>query len=118
RWDNTLETTVPHQVGNNLFSNASAQIVSPSGDAPLNWQVNNWGEIESSFEYLQDFGRTDATSLRVNVSRAVSGDAKWESNQPVPAKPETPYLYRNFYQSDVGTYTIAEITLTDGSKQY
>src|SRR5690606_7806328 len=67
---------------------------------------------------LQDFGRTDAASLRVNVSLAVSGDAKWESNQPVPAKPETPYLYSNYYQSDVGTYTIAEITLTDGSKQY
>lgn len=117
-WNNHAPATIPQNLGQNLYQNAQLAEVASDNESPLEWQINTWGDMESTFEYLRDFGHNDQTSVKVEVTSGKQGDAKWEQAMAIPAQPQTSYIYRNYYQSNIDTYTVVEYTLKDQTRQY
>lgn len=87
-----------------------------TGDLPVGWQQNSWGENTSKFSVL-DTGHTGKHSLKTEITSYTDGDAKW-FYEPQPATPETFYRFTHYYQSDITSRIIVLVNKTDGSTAY
>ncbi len=103
--------------GGNMVPNASVETVNPNNsNAPLNWQTSKWGTNTTSFSYLTT-GHSGGRSLKVQMTRYTSGDAKWYF-APQNVTGDTQYTYSDWYQSNVYSEVWVEFTLADGSTKY
>jgi peptidoglycan/xylan/chitin deacetylase (PgdA/CDA1 family) len=118
QWDREMTATTPQQLEQNLFTNPSIEEKITPSNTPLSWQISSWGDNQNQFSYVQNNGHTGSSSLKVEITEMQSGDAKWEFNRAVPAAPETSYLFKTYYRSNVTTQAIAEVGLADSSSQF
>jgi peptidoglycan/xylan/chitin deacetylase (PgdA/CDA1 family) len=107
-------TTPPPSTPGNLIANPSVE--SASGTAPAGWTSSAWGTNTTTFSYLTT-GRTGGRSVKTQISKYTSGDAKW-SHTPVAVTAGKTYQYSNYYQSNVDSEVDVEVTMADGSAQY
>lgn len=101
---------------NNLVSNPSVETVDSSGNLPLNWQSNSWGNLNASFSYPNS-GQDGNRSVKVDVSNFQTGDAKWYFN-PVAVTANKTYTYRTYYKASVSTEVVMQIKHQDNSISY
>lgn len=85
------------------------------GTSPLNWQAEKWGTNTSKFSYLNS-GKTGSHSVKVQITKYTSGDAKW-SYSPQPAIAGD-YLFTDYYKSNVTTQVVVRLTKNDGTEEY
>jgi len=102
----------------NLILNPSVETVSATNPTlPINWQHGSvWGDLDVNFGY-QTTGHSGGRSLRVEVTRFNSGDAKWRFD-PVSINYQEVYTFSDYYRSNVGTEIVAEQRLSNGSTTY
>ncbi|WP_432839267.1 polysaccharide deacetylase family protein [Dactylosporangium sp. CA-092794] len=110
----TPPTTPPPTTPGNLIGNPSVETA--SGTVPAGWSSSAWGTNTSTFGYLTT-GRTGSRSIKTQISKYTSGDAKW-SPAAVTVTPGKTYQYANYYQSNVDSEIDVEVTMADGSQQY
>ncbi|MGI5238175.1 polysaccharide deacetylase family protein [Dactylosporangium sp. CA-139066] len=104
----------PPATPGNLIANPSVETA--SGSAPAGWSSSSWGTNTTAFSYLTT-GRTGSRSVKTQISKYTSGDAKW-SPSAVSVTPGKTYQYANWYQSNVDSEIDVEVTMADGSQQY
>jgi peptidoglycan/xylan/chitin deacetylase (PgdA/CDA1 family) len=107
-------TPPPPTTPGNLIANPSVETV--SGSAPAGWTSSSWGTNTTAFTYLTT-GRTGGRSVKTQISKYTSGDAKW-SPAAVAVTPGKTYQYSNWYQSNADSEIDVEVTMADGSQQY
>ncbi len=89
----------------------------PTGTAiPNGWYQGSWGTNTTTYSN-QTAGRTDNSSLALNVTDYISGDAKWFF-EPVTIVDTKTYTYSHWYKSNSPTELLAEYTLGNGTKAY
>ncbi|MFG2043277.1 polysaccharide deacetylase family protein [Dactylosporangium sp. NPDC048998] len=111
---NNSTGTPPPTTPGNLIANPSVETA--SGAAPAGWSSSSWGTNTTAFGYLTT-GRTGSRSVKTEITKYTSGDAKW-SPAPVSVTPGKTYQYANYYQSNVDSEIDAEVTMANGSTQY
>ncbi|MER7009450.1 polysaccharide deacetylase family protein [Dactylosporangium sp. NPDC000555] len=111
--NNTTSTPPPATPGN-LIANPSVETAAGAG--PAGWSSSSWGTNTAAFSYLTT-GRTGSRSIKTQITKYTSGDAKW-SPAPVSVTPGKTYQYANYYQSNVDSEIDVEVTMADGSAQY
>lgn len=102
----------------NLILNPSVETVNGTNpNLPANWQHGSvWGDLDVNFSY-STFGHNGNRSVKVEVTRFNSGDAKWRFD-PVSINDEETYTFSDYYRSNVGTEIVAEQRLANGSTTY
>jgi peptidoglycan/xylan/chitin deacetylase (PgdA/CDA1 family) len=99
----------------NLIANASVETA--AGTLPSGWTNNKWGTNTVTFEYAQSGGYSSSKSLKLNMTKRTTGDAKWYFT-PVAVTPGTDYTYSNYYKSNVVSNVTVEVTSKTGTKSY
>ncbi|GAA2336784.1 polysaccharide deacetylase family protein [Dactylosporangium salmoneum] len=112
--NNSTGTTPPPATPGNLIANPSVETA--NGTAPSGWTSSAWGTNTTTFSYLTT-GRTGSRSVKTQITKYTSGDAKW-SPAAVAVTPGKTYQYSNYYQSNVDSEVDVEVTMADGSAQY
>lgn len=102
----------------NLILNPSVETVNGSNpNLPSNWQHGSvWGDLDVNFGY-STVGHSGNRSLKVEVTRFNSGDAKWRFD-PVTVNDEEAYTFSDYYRSNVGSEIVVEQRLSNGSTSY
>jgi peptidoglycan/xylan/chitin deacetylase (PgdA/CDA1 family) len=98
----------------NLLANAGVETA--AGSLPANWKADKWGTNTTTMTY-KNTGHSSAKSLYINVTSYTSGDAKWVADA-VTVKPNTTYVYTDYYQSNVATELDVEFTSATGTMSY
>ncbi len=98
----------------NLIKNPGAE-TSLNGQ-PANWKSNKWGTNTATLSYKNE-GYTGTKSLYAAITKYTNGDAKWRP-EAVSVKPNTTYIYTDYYKSNVVTDLTAEFTSTAGTLSY
>ncbi|HTJ34627.1 MAG TPA: polysaccharide deacetylase family protein [Dactylosporangium sp.] len=111
---NAASTPPPPATPGNLIANPSVETA--AGNAPAGWSGSNWGTNTAAFSYLTT-GRTGGRSVKTQITKYTSGDAKW-SPAAVSVTPGKTYQYANWYQSNADSEIDVEVTMADGSQQY
>lgn len=114
-WSGRLESQTVIATGANLISNPSVAIAGTE-QMPLDWFQNSYGNNSAVFSYPVA-GMDDDKALRVELSRARSGDAKWYFAD-VPVKPGYTYYFSDYYRANVASELVARYTLNDNSYYY
>jgi hypothetical protein len=101
----------------NLVPNNSLEQVSATNpNMPASWSTGRWGDHDARFTY-RTTGRTGGRSIQIDMTRYVSGDAKWYfAAQPV--NPGQTYRISDYYQATVSTSVVVAVTFTDGTVKY
>ena len=99
----------------NLIANASVETA--NGSLPANWNEGNWGTNTTTFTYMNNNANTGTHSLYINMTKHVSGDAKWYFDN-VMVQPNQKYTYSDFYKSNIATEIDAQYTDTSGKLSY
>lgn len=108
--------TNPAQAADNLVPNPSVELAANPAQ-PDSWQTGYlWGDLDANYQYLNT-GYLSAHSVKVTVSRYVTGDAKWYFSS-VAVTPGQAYKFSDNYQASVATQVLAVVTKTDNSTQY
>lgn len=100
----------------NLAPNGSLETPGDDADSPEGWTRLQWGTHDARFSYAEQ-GRTGSRSVAVQIGSYTSGDARW-SFAPVPVEGGEPYVYLDYYRSDVSTKLVALYTAEDGTSRY
>jgi Polysaccharide deacetylase/Carbohydrate binding domain len=103
---------------NNLILNPSVETVNPSNSAlPQNWTQDRWGTNTTTFTYVNNAGHTGTRSVKVQITKYTSGDAKWMP-AAIPVTPGDSYRLTDWYQSTVENYPVVDFALSDGTDYY
>lgn len=94
----------------NLFPNSSAE------DGLLFWVRDNWGNNSPAFSQMS-YGHESSTSLRVEVTNYLSGDAKWHP-VPVPIQAGGRYIFSDYYKSNTRTKIVVMSLNANGQASY
>lgn len=106
-------TTEPEPTGGNVIQNGDLE--NREDDAkPTGWNAAAWGNNVSVASIVA--GRNSSTATRVELTNYESGNAKWLS--PVCSIAPGTYHFTSWYRSNATSKLIAEVTLSDGTKQY
>lgn len=100
----------------NTVPNSSLEQSTSDKKAPLGWQKSSWGDNKAKFTYLSN-GHTGRRSVRVDLSRYASGDAKWYFDMQ-PLEPNGTYEFSDFYKSNTTSRVVLMIQHQDGSITY
>ncbi len=105
------------KAADNLIPNSSVEVPATNTNLPESWMTGYlWGDLDASYQYLNT-GYLSNRSVKVNVTRYTSGDAKWYF-APIAITAGQTYKYSDFYQSNITTHTIVAFTLADQSTRY
>lgn len=105
------------QEAGNLVANPSLETPQTGNSGrPAGWTPASWGDNTASFTYAND-GASGRRSVRVDITRYASGDAKWVFDS-VAIEPGKAYVYRDSYKSTVPSRIVAAYTSTTGSMSY
>lgn len=116
----SLQTFIVRRVqalGANVIVNGSAETAVSGGGAPANWTKSSWGTNTPVYQYKTSGAQAGTKSLYVSVSGYVDGDAKWAFDQ-VAVKPNTQYVFTDYYKSNVATDVVAWSTNAAGEDSY
>ncbi len=83
---------------------------------PMDWQHGKWGMNTTGFSY-ENTGHTGSKSVKVQMTKYSSGDAKWYYT-PQAIEGGKTYQFSDWYKSSVKTKVMAVITNTDGTVNY
>ncbi|HSX42396.1 MAG TPA: polysaccharide deacetylase family protein [Candidatus Saccharimonadales bacterium] len=112
-----LGSALPVRAADNLIANPSVELATTNPNQPDSWQTGYlWGDLDASYQYLNT-GYQSQHSLKITVSRFVSGDAKWFFD-PFAVTPNQAYRFTDSYQASIATQVVAAVTKTDNSTQY
>ncbi len=101
----------------NLIANPSVETpTAANANLPASWTTDTWANGTAKFAYLTT-GLNGNRSVKVTLSGANSGDAKWVPN-PVAAKPNTDYTYTDMYRANVATHVVYEAIDAKGNATY
>ncbi len=103
-------------ITDNVPNNSLEQISEISYQQPLDWQNNSWGENQSKFSYIYG-GYTTRRAIKTEITSYSSGDAKWYYT-PQPIVGGQTFQFTNYYQSNISSRVVLQVTKTDGSIQY
>lgn len=101
----------------NLINNPSVETTNTAGTSPLNWSHDKWGTNTVTFTYKTNDSHTGTHSLYLSMTKHTSGDAKWLFAD-VTVKPNTSYIYSEFYTSNVASEIDVQYTSTAGKLSY
>jgi len=100
-------TTLPVSAIANQVPNPSAETVSSTDSTlPSGWLTGNWGSNTAVFTY-DTTGHTGTRSLKVQLTKYTSGDAKWYFT-PQAVTPGSTYTYSDYYKSTAVTSLVAQ----------
>lgn len=110
--------TVVAAAGNNLIANPSVETANPTDPTtPQSWnQGFLWGNLDATYSY-PTIGQDGTRSIKVQITRFVSGDAKWYFN-PVAVTPNTTYTFTDQYQASATTDLVAAFADAAGNTTY
>jgi len=100
----------------NRVPNSSLEISTDDQSGPIAWQQSSWGDNKARFSYLRN-GHSGRRSVRVDMSRYSTGDAKWYYDLQ-PLEPGVTYQFSDFYRSNTSTRVVLMIQHQDGSISY
>ncbi len=101
----------------NLIANPSVETASSDNQTPQQWLTGYlWGNLDASYHY-QNTGQDGNRSLRVDISRYQSGDAKWYFS-PVSIAPSKQYVFQDYYRSNIPATLLAQVQDTNGNLSY
>jgi peptidoglycan/xylan/chitin deacetylase (PgdA/CDA1 family) len=119
---NTAETSTQLNISNMTSAtekgvpNYSVEQVSNSPLLPVYWRTGNWGDNKAEFTY-QNSGHNGDRSVKAQITRYTSGDAKWYF-KPQEVAPGSYYKFTDYYKSDVTTSVVAALTNSTGTATY
>jgi peptidoglycan/xylan/chitin deacetylase (PgdA/CDA1 family) len=109
---------VAQAAGPNLIANSSVESSDPSNpNSPTGWSQGNWGANTAAFEYVNGTGHSGTRNLKVSLTSATSGDAKWYFT-PVSITPGAKYSFSDYYFANIPSRVVVQITLSSGTFQY
>lgn len=106
----------PVTITDNVPNNSVEQVSPTDSTLPSAWIKSSWGTNSANFTYLNT-GHSGTKSVKTDVSAYTSGDAKW-SYPSQPVNPGTKLRFTDFYQSNIVSRVVVEITNTDQTKTY
>lgn len=116
--DADLRESTPPLPSDNIVPNPSVEQAAPGNpNSPDLWQSNKWGTNTASFAYLNNNAHTGTRSVRAEITSYTDGDAKWFFN-PVNVTPSKPYVFSDWYKSNVSTQVIVRYTHANGTNTY
>ncbi len=105
------------QAVGNLVPNPSVETPNPTNSSlPQSWATDFWGTTQATFSYLTT-GYTGSRSVKVQITKAGTGDAKWYFTH-VPVSPGATYTFSDFYTATVPSQYVIEYTKTTGAFSY
>jgi peptidoglycan/xylan/chitin deacetylase (PgdA/CDA1 family) len=111
----TLATFPASALATNEVPNPSAETVSSTNSAlPDGWSTGNWGTNTAIFTY-DTTGHTGTRSLKVQLTKYTSGDAKWYFT-PQAVTAGNSYTYSDYYKSTIASTSVAQFD--DGNGDY
>jgi peptidoglycan/xylan/chitin deacetylase (PgdA/CDA1 family) len=86
----------------NLIANPSVENAATEPSLPAGWHKGGWGDNTVSHRYRRGGAQDGRYSLLVTITRYKTGDAKWFF-EPVSIEPNRPYVYSDYYRSNVSS---------------
>jgi peptidoglycan/xylan/chitin deacetylase (PgdA/CDA1 family) len=83
---------------------------------PQSWNQGGWGTNQRTFTYPVS-GFNSARAVKVDIASYTNGDAKWYF-LPIPVAQGEEYKFVDYYKSDIPSYIVAQITLSNGTNVY
>lgn len=99
----------------NLVQNASLE-TAVSSTRPRSWSASMWGNLSTRMTYLNT-GYNSNRSVRVEVTKYTSGDARWNF-APVAVTPNSQYNFSVYYRSNTPVGVNIETKTTNGTYEY
>ena len=87
------------------------------GSQPLAWSGDKWGTNSPTFTYLDNLGHTGTHSVKTELTSYSSGDAKWNYT-PQPTTPNSQWRFTDYYQANITSRVVVQITNKDNSQTY
>jgi hypothetical protein len=92
--------------------------MSSNGTMPTSWQHNSWGSNTPTFAYIKTDGHTGTHSVKVTVSKYVSGDAKWYFTPTTNVSGGKEYAFSMWYKTNTQPRAVVMYTDASGTSQY
>jgi peptidoglycan/xylan/chitin deacetylase (PgdA/CDA1 family) len=89
---------------------------STSSSLPQGWLEGNWGTNTTAFSYPTT-GYNGGRSVEVNTTKYTSGDAKWYFT-PVTVSAATAYTFSDYYEANVSTEVVVQLSDSAGDLTY
>jgi len=101
----------------NIIPNSSVETGSSDASLPANWNKEKWGTNTTAFSYVKNQGHSGNNSVKVQITKYTSGDAKWYFDS-LPVTPGDTYQFSDWYQSNITSRVVVWFANTDGTDYY
>ncbi|MDX1766201.1 MAG: carbohydrate binding domain-containing protein, partial [Candidatus Saccharimonadales bacterium] len=116
-WVDDYSLALPTALPQGQFANSDLETTDPNNsNQPRYWTPQHWGDNTANFSYLNS-GYGDDRSVKVEITRYSSGDAKWYPDF-INLTPGQDYRFSNMYKSNIDSRFVVAIKAADGSMSY
>ena len=117
-FNSSLNVAVAQTTNGNLIVNSSLEQNFKSGKTllPSNWIKAGFGNNTAKYEYPV-VGFNGQKAAKITVSKYSNGDRKW-SFKEISVKPNTQYVFSNYFKSNVETEINVKFVLNNKKEKY